>query len=269
MEDFWNNIWTTAGTWLLTAGGKLLLGLVVLFVGLKLSKWVVKKLVGVRALNKNPDVKSFFKSALTIVVYALVIIIVITIWGVPTSSIIAVLGSCGLAIGLALQGSLSNLAGGLMILLFHPFHVGDYISNGTYEGTVEEIGVFYTTAVTFDNRKVVFPNSAISNSALVNLTANDLRRIDLVFEVDVIADQQEVVRVLSEASKACPLVLSEPAPFSALSEIRSGCAIYSQRSWCKTADYWDAYFMLQSATKAALNQNGIALSFPKTGVAVK
>ncbi|MDO4544449.1 MAG: mechanosensitive ion channel family protein [Clostridia bacterium] len=268
MENFWENLWTAISQWIITTGGRIVIGLIVLLIGLRLVKWLTKKLSS-KVFNKNPDIKSFFKSALSILLYALVIIISITIWGVPTASIVAVLGSCGLAIGLALQGSLSNFAGGLMILLFHPFHVGDYIINGSYEGTVEEIGVFYTTAITFDNRKVVFPNASISNSALINVTAKELRRVDLNFEVDISADQKKVISVLTECSKGCSLVLETPEPLCTLSELRGGCAVYTQRSWCRTSDYWDAYYALQTDTKAALAQNGIALSFPKTGIVEK
>lgn len=269
MEEFFDGILAKLGEWIISFGGKLLLGLVVLLVGLKLAKWLANRMIKAKAFSKNADVRSFFKSGLTFVLYALVIITTITIWGVPTASIVAVLASCGLAVGLALQGSLSNFAGGLMILLFHPFHVGDYIDNGTYQGTVEEIGIFYTTAITVDNRKVVFPNSTVSNSALINVTAKDLRRVDLAFEVDVNAESSKVIAALTESAKACPLTISEPEPFAAITEVRGGCAIYTFRTWVKTTDYWDAYFALQSGATKALAQNGIEISFPKTGVAVK
>ncbi len=246
-----------------------MLGLLLLIVGIKLSKWLIKKIINSKALKKNPDLHSFLGSALTAVAYILIIVMVITIWGVPTASIVAVIASCGLALGMALQGSLSNLAGGLMIILFHPYHVGDYIDNGAYQGTVEDIGIFYTTVITIDNRKVVLPNATVSNSALVNVTAKELRRVDLAFEVDVDADRDKVVAALLEAANQCELAIKEPEPFAALSEVRGGCAIYTFRTWTTTKQYWDAYFDLQARAKRALEQNGVAISFPKAAAIAK
>ena len=152
---------------------KIVAALLILVVGLWLVKMIVKLVKKGKKFQKlAPEVQTFAASAVKVLGYALVILMAVATVGVPTASILAVLGSCGLAVGLAMQGSLSNLAGGIMLLIFRPFHVGDYISDGAHEGTVKEITLFYTTIATADNLQVTLPNGALANSAIKNLNAN-------------------------------------------------------------------------------------------------
>ena len=159
---------------------KIVAALLILVVGLWLVKMIVKLVKKGKKFQKlAPEVQTFAASAVKVLGYALVILMAVATVGVPTASILAVLGSCGLAVGLAMQGSLSNLAGGIMLLIFRPFHVGDYISDGAHEGTVKEITLFYTTIATADNLQVTLPNGALANSAIKNLNANKTRRLDI------------------------------------------------------------------------------------------
>ena len=179
---------------------------------------------------------------------------------------IAVIGSCGLAVGLALQGSLSNIAGGFIILVLKPFSVGDFITSGDIAGTVEEISIFHTKVLTVDNRRIIVPNSTISNATLTNVSALKERRVDLTFTAAYENDIDTVERVLTEACLNHELVLKEPEPFARLSAHKDCALEYTVRAWCKAEDYWTVYFDLIKDVKKAFDKNGISIPYPQLDV---
>lgn len=235
--------------------------LLILIVGLWLVKQIVKLVRKGKAFQKlTPEVQTFFASALKVLGYALVIMMAITTVGVPTASILAVLGSCGLAVGLALQGSLSNFAGGIMLMIFRPFHLGDYISDGAHEGTVKKITMFYTVIATADNLQVTLPNGALANAAIKNLNANDIRRLDIDVTLSPAADKAKVCELLLGCAKANDLVLADPAPEALVTVTEGGLPTFKLRTWFKSGDYWTVYFGLNEAVQRALTENALPLA---------
>ena len=166
------------------AGGKVILALVVFIVGRIVINKVMAFIGKGKALSKiDPTAASFFKNAIRTALYVILVVSIISILGVPMASVVAVIASCGVAVGLALQGALGNLAGGIMLLIFRPFAVGDYIIGAGEEGVVKEIGIFYTTLLTVDNKRVTIPNSALTGGNVTDVTAESTRRVDLTFNV--------------------------------------------------------------------------------------
>jgi len=243
-----------------TVGLKLLYALVILMIGLKLVKWLKKRLPAFPFMEKlDAGVRTFLCSALAIALYALLFISIAMILGVPTTSFVAALASCLAAIGLAMQGSLSNFAGGLMLLIFKPFSVGDYISapEQNVEGTVRQITVVYTVLRTYDGIEVTIPNGTLTNSVVKNLTITEARRIDLPFRVSPEHPVAEVEAILAAVAAAEPRVLPDPAPFTRLTEVGGDALTYTLRIWCPNAEYWPVRFDLTRAVKDAFDQHGI------------
>lgn len=232
---------------------------ILLVIGFKLSDWFVRRINRTRAFSHmDPTAQSFLVSILSIGLKLLVVIIAAGIVGVSTASIIAVLGSAGLAIGLALQGSLSNFAGGVMLLLFKPFQVGDYIELATGEaGTVKGISIFYTTLVTPDNRKLVIPNGTVSNGSIINTSAMPQRRVDLEFFTAYGTDAETVSNILLQCADAVGLFLDEPARFARITRTDDHSVVFTFRGWCKTEHYWQANFEMQERVGKAFREAGI------------
>ena len=183
--------------------------------------------------------------------------------GIATSSFIAILGSAGLAVGLALQGSLTNFAGGILILLVKPFKVGDYIIYGGTgeEGTVSKIDIFYTNIITGDNRKIVIPNGSVANSTLVNVTAYDKRRVDLEIGISYAADISQAKEVIKKVASECDTVLKNEEIFVFVSNLDASQVTMGLRVWCKTEDYWQTKFDLTEQIKNVLDDNNIEIPF--------
>ncbi|MBQ1604020.1 MAG: mechanosensitive ion channel [Oscillospiraceae bacterium] len=241
-----------------TYGGKIILAILVFIVG-RLVMNALNKAAG-KAIDKtslDSTVKQVTKNAVKVLLYVILVISVIEILGVSMSSVIAVLASCGLAVGLALQGALSNLAGGLMILIFKPFKVGDYIASAGAEGVVQDISVFYTTIMTVDNKKVLVPNGDLMNATVTNFTGAPQRRIDQDFKITNDIDAEKVKSVLLAAANKTPGVLPDPAPFARLTGVDDDTYIFTVRAWCETAQYWDVYFDLIENCSKALSENHI------------
>lgn len=251
-----------------TTGLKLLIALIVLLVGLKIIKVVVKSIAKGKGFAKiEPSVQSFTKSFLSISLKALLIIIVISILGVEMSSFAALFASAGVAVGLAMQGALSNFAGGLMILIFKPFKVGDYIDTHTDAGTVEEITVIYTILNTPDNKRITLPNGTLTNSSIVNYSANAVRRVDLSVAVDSKSDIEKVKGILLDIASSHSLVINEPsAPFVRLDSQIDQSLVFAMRAWCKKEDYWQIYHDFKEEIKVRFDENQIKA--PKTAISV-
>ena len=232
--------------------------IIILFVGIKLIGRLLNKLKKSKAFDKmSPDLRSILHSTLRIVLYLVLILSVVAMIGVPMASILAVVGSVGLAIGLALQGSLSNLAGGLMIMLFHPFHIGDFITTEDMSGTVREIGLFYTTIETIDNRRIMLPNANLSNNAIDNATANETRRLDLSFPLTQEADFEQAKAILLPLAEQPETLDAPAAPEVVITSLTPLAQTVTLRLWCKTSDYWTLNYRLQAQAMKALNAANI------------
>ena len=248
-------------------GLKIIEAIIVLLVGLKMVKIVKKFLRKSPKLDKmDAGLRSFLGSAASILLYALIIITVAMILGVPVTSFITILASCGVAVGLALQGSLSNLAGGIMLLLFKPFKIGDYIEAAGEAGTVTEISVMYTEIITFDNKRITIPNGSLTNSVIENYSSEDTRRVDLTFNTSYANDVDTVKAVIMKVVENHPAILKTPEPFVRLSAHKDSSLEYAVRVWCKSADYWDVYFDLMEMVKKAFDENGVQIPYPQVDV---
>lgn len=244
-------------------GGKVLSALAILIVGL----WVVnilvkglKKIMSKRGLDKS--LQGFLTS---LIGWALKIFLFVTVagqLGIQTTSFAAVIAAASLAIGMALQGSLSNFAGGALIMIFRPFRVGDYIEAQDVQGVVKEIEIFTTKLNTVDNKEVILPNGALSNGNIVNYSSEKTRRVDLTFGVSYDADIKETKDVLLSVINACPQVLKDPAPAVLVSELADSSVNFITRTWVKSADYWAVHFYLIENTKIALDKAGIEIPYP-------
>lgn len=265
--EYLKKLWTLLEEFAVTYGGRLIVALIILIVGFKLINFFTKKLMNSKALSKlEGSARSFIKSLVGIIAKVLVCVIALSVMGVPMTSIITVIGSCGLAVGLALQGSLANIAGGLVLLLVKPFKVGDFIAAGDISGTVTEIGIFNTKVRTIDNRIIIVPNSTISNATVTNVTELPLRRVDLTFTAAYGDDIAAVKKTLLSVCERHEKILPEPAPFARVSGHKDSAIEYTVRAWCKTEDYWDVYFDLYEQVKAAFDEKGITIPFPQLDV---
>lgn len=246
--------------WATTSGVKLIIGILILSIGFK----IIKKFVNhVMLLLSKRDIdltlRRFLKSLLLSVLKVAVIIIVLEYWGMSLSSFAAVIASAGVAIGLALQGSLSNFAGGFIILLIRPFKVGDYIEAAGHGGTVEQIGLFYTQLVTPDNKQILIPNGSVSNDSLINYSAKNTRRVDLTFSVGYEDDILHVRRVLKDIVNNHKLIINEPEPFIGVVEHGDNAIKFAARVWCNTEDYWTIYLDLLEEVKVRFDEEGITV----------
>lgn len=251
-------------------GLTILKAIVVLVVGLKLIGWVKKWLKNSSKLDKiDPSLRTFLSSFASIGLYILLVIVMAGIVGIPATSFITVLASCGVAIGLALQGSLSNFAGGLMLLLFKPFKVGDFIEACGESGTVTEITVVYTVLLTPDNKRITLPNGTLTNSTIENYSAEELRRVDLEFNTAYDCDIEQVKEIIGQLVEEHPMALAEPQPMVRLAAHGDSALTYKVRVWCKNEDYWNVYFDLTESVKKAFDQNAISIPYPQMDVHVK
>jgi small conductance mechanosensitive channel len=195
-----------------------------------------------------------------------VIIAAINTLGVQTTSFIAVIGAAGLAIGFALQGSLANFASGVMLIIFRPFKAGDFVEAGGTSGAVEAIHIFNTVLKTPDNKKVIIPNSKVTGDNIVNYSAKDTRRVDLVFGIGYEDDIRKAKQTLEQIVASDERVLKDPAPTIAVSELGDSSVNFVVRPWVNTADYWSVYFDLTEKVKLTFDDQGISIPFPQTDV---
>lgn len=256
----------TAYTLGLSYGPKLLLAIVTLFVGLSIINRIVRTAHKHLNTKADPTLGSFIGSLASVALKAMLLIAVASMIGVETTSFVAVLGAAGLAVGLALQGSLANFAGGVLILFFKPFRVGDTIDALGYVATVKEIQIFNTILITGDNRTVIIPNGALSNSSMVNVSRESTRRVDMKFGTSYGDDVDKTKNVLKSLIAADTRILKDPAPLVVLSELAESSVNYTVRVWVNSIHYWDVYFDMQENVKKAFDQQGISIPFPQRDV---
>ena len=241
-----------------TSGFKVLSVVILVIIGLKAIKWIKKWIRTSPRLDKiDTSLRSFAVSFVSVLLYSVLFVTVLMILGVPATSFVAVLTTCAAAIGLALQGALSNFAGGIMILLFKPFKVGDYIEAAGESGTVTEISVVYTELLTFDNKRITIPNGTLTNSVIENYSSEEFRRVDFTFRTALDSDVEKVKRVINDVIEKNPMALKNPEPFVRLSEQGESALTYTVRIWCKNDDYWDVNYDTIENVKKAFDENGI------------
>jgi len=244
---------------------KLALSLLILWIGMKLAKWIsntVRKLA-----VKNPAIdetlSNFLASIVKYIVTAFVVIAAITNLGVETASLVAMLGAATLAIGLALQGTLGNVAAGVMLMLFRPYKLGDYVEVAGNEGVVDDINIFTTNLATVDNVKTIIANGEAWGSTIKNFTSLGLRRVDVDYGIHYDDDIDKAIKVINDVAAAHPNVLSEPhAPWAKVVTLNESSVDIQSRVWCKPEHYWDVMFDLKKSIKEAFDKNGITIPYP-------
>ncbi|MBV4537771.1 MULTISPECIES: mechanosensitive ion channel family protein [Pseudomonas] len=258
-------------TWLpliMEYGSRLLLALLTLAIGWWITNKLsarLGKLVGLR--NADLALQGFISTLANIVLKVLLLVSVASMIGIETTSFVAAIGAAGLAIGLALQGSLANFAGGVLILLFRPFRIGDWIEAQGVSGTVDSIQIFHTVLRTGDNKTVIMPNGSLSNGIITNTNRQPTRKVVFDVGVDYDADLQKARNVLLELAQD-PRVLQDPAPQAVISTLGDSSITVSLRIWTKTADYWDVMFMLNEHARDRLRAEGIDIPFPQRVIRV-
>ena len=256
--------WTTKGVELITEYGIKILGAIIIWM---IGSWIIKKLL--KAAGAVMDKKGFDvslqKFLLNLVGWALKILLILAILsqlGVETTSFAAVLAAAGLAVGMALQGSLGNFAGGVLIMIFKPIKIGDLVEAQGEIGVVKEIEIFTTKLVGLSNREIIIPNGTLSNGNIINYSTEGTRRVDLTFGVGYDSDIKKTKEVLMSVLTSHPKVLQNPAPTVNVSELADSSVNFATRPWCKTEDYWDVYFDVTENVKEALDAAGIEIPYP-------
>lgn len=269
-STFWERLWQTVKTVGATSIFKILLAVAILIVGSKSIKLLLRLLNKSRGYTGlDESVRSFLNSFIRVVLYAVLYITAATALGVPETSLVTALASCGLAVGLALQGSLSNFAGGIMILIFKPFKIGDYIVSGEFEGTVREINVLYTVIITIDNCKVTIPNGSISNAPVTDVTGLPTRRMDIPVGIAYAADIDKALSALLGVAADDNNVLKSPIPEAMVDSLGDSSVNLILRVWVATENYWDVRYRLTKRVKETFDRNGIEIPFPQMDVHVE
>ena len=265
-----NNLFDKLFEWSATGLFKLIVGFIIISIGFKIIKRLVNHFI--RFLEKREvdiTLLRFLRSLISAALRIALIMPVLAYWGIDLTGIAALVASAGVAIGLALQGSLSNFAGGFIILLIRPFKVGDFIETGVYSGEVEQIGLFYTTLKTVDNKQVLIPNGILSNGSLINYSANPTRRVDLMFSVGYDSDTSHVKRILTNIVKSHGLILKEPEPLIRMNAHGPSSIDFVVRAWCNTQDYWTVYFDLLEEVKLVFDKENISIPYPQMDLHVR
>ncbi len=248
-------------------GLKVLAAILILFIG-RIAAKIIKNLIAkvMTRAKVEQTLITFITNLIYVAITALIIVAALSKLGVQTASFVAVLGAAGLAVGLALQGSLSNFAAGVLLIIFKPFKVGDFINGGGGDGVVEEISIFTTTLKTVDNKTIIIPNAKLTGDNITNYTANKTRRLDLTAGVSYSDDLSKVKEVLYDIIKKDERILSDPAPFVGVSELADNSVNFTVRPWVKTTEYWDIFFDLQETIKKRFDQEGISIPFPQRDI---
>ncbi len=250
-------------------GLQLLGAIAILIVGRWIAKLIHKGVVkGLEKAKLEPILVRFFGSLAYALLMVFVILGAINQLGVQTTSLIALLGAAGLAVGLAMQGSLANLAAGVLLIIFRPYRIGDFIEGGGTSGTVEEVQIFTTVLKTPDSRRVIVPNSQIMSGTIVNFSAHPERRVDITVGVSYDADSDHVRKVIHEVLAADERVLAQPEPVVAMLAHGDSSVEWIVRPWVRTADYWKFYWDTMEAIKRAFDREGIAIPYPQRDVHV-
>lgn len=247
----------------------IVLAIVILIVGLILTKISVKLLSkGLSKTKLELTVIKFTTQVVRIILYVLLVTVVMSTLGIPSTSIVTVIGTAGVAIGLALQNSLSNVAGGFLLMLTKPFKIGDYIISNGVEGTVSQISILHTRLDSFSNQAIFIPNGQVVNAVVVNNSGNSTRRVDLKFSISYNDDYNKAREIIMEIAENHPMALKSPAPFVRMLEHGASSIDIATRIWVRTEDYWDVYFDVTEQVRAAFIANDIEIPFNQLDVHV-
>ena len=249
---------------------RILFAALVLWIGMKLIKYVIKRFKKSKLFEKlDIGLAVFLASAGKIALYIVLFLTILSILGIETASFLALFTTGGVAISLAFQGAVTNLAGGVMILLFHPFRVDDYIETAEVAGTVKEINVLYTIIITPDNKRITVPNGSLTNTAITDYSTETTRRVDLVFSAAYASDIDQVKALILENALAHEKVLRDPPPDARLKAQSPNALDFQLRAWCNPEDYWDVYFDLNEDIKKAFDEKGIEIPYQQLDVHMK
>jgi small conductance mechanosensitive channel len=253
--------------WIVNYGLNFIGALLIFFIGKIVVGYIRKFLEKLLKKSKtDPTLVSFISNLAYVGLLVVVIIATLNKLGVQTTSLVAVIGAAGLAVGLALQGSLSNFAAGVLLIIQKPFQVGDYIQGAGTSGTVEHISIFSTQLKTPDNRKVVAPNSKLINDNITNFTANETRRLDMVVGVSYSDDLDKVKKTLWQILEEDERILEEPKPTVGVTELADSSINFVVRPWVKTSDYWALHYDLHEKVKKRFDQENISIPFPQQDI---
>lgn len=266
-EFDWAGLIETVKTIGISFGGKLIVALLIFYIGRIVAKLVTRTIRKVMVAQEVDKILETFVCNLAYwLVMIFVIIAAINQVGIQTTSLIAIMGAAGLAVGLALQGSLSNFAAGVLIVLFRPYRVGDFVEVAGISGTVVQVQILTTVLKTGDNKQIVVPNAQIMDSIITNYSANDQRRVDMLIGVGYDDDLDKVRKTIKELVDADERILQEPECLIAVSELADSSVNFAVRPWVKTADYWGVMFDLTEAIKKRFDRDGISFPFPQQDV---
>jgi small conductance mechanosensitive channel len=251
------------GVWVMN----ILFAILIVVVGRIVVKWLMKlvRKLMVRA-DFDPILVNFASSIVNVVLMLFVFIAALDQLGVDTTSLIALIGAAGLAVGLALQGSLQNFAAGVMLVVFRPFKIGDVVDAGGAMGKIEKISIFSTTMITPDNRDIIVPNGQIYSGTITNYSANETRRVDLVFGIGYGDDMRKAKEIMEDIVAKHELILDDPAPGVAVAELADSSVNFNVRPWVNAADYWTVRADVIEQVKTAFDENGISIPFPQMDV---
>ena len=271
----WQQVWQTVQNWLTTTGIRVVISIVIMIVSFSIINWLSKK-IAKRADKKVENNKKIDKTIYRTLSYVtkvglkvLVVIALIGYVGIDTSAITALLASLGVGVGLAINGTLSNFAGGILILITRPFKDDDYIDACGYSGTVEDIRICHTKLRTTDNKVIYLPNGKLSTSEIVNYSEKDLRRVDLTFSISYSDDFEKAKKVIEDVWNQNELILKAPAPSVRVSAQSASSIDLTAKVWCKNEDYWTVDFDMLEQVKTAFDQNGIQIPFNQLDVHIK
>ena len=266
----WQDLLNTVINWCMTTGIKLVIGLILMIILFKITNVLTKKMYKkLKAKNVDETILRTSTSTIKIIVKGLIVLCFVSYVGIETASITALITSCGVALGLALQGALSNVAGGIIIIIMRPFRIGDYITTNGQGGTVEDIHMFYTTLVTPDNKVVHVPNGSLANNVIVNNSIKDKRRVDVVMTIAYDADFEKAKQLIFDLCAQNELIDKDPAPFVAVGTYQNSGIDLNIRVWANNKDYWTVHRYLMHEIKKTFDANGIEIPFNQLDVTIK
>lgn len=270
----WEQFWQTVQGWLTTTGVKILISIVLILVSFavinKIAKSIERK--GKKLEDDGKVDKTLYRTlsyVAKITLKVLVVIAVVGYLGLDTSGMSALIASLGVGVGLAVNGTLSNFAGGVLLLITRPFKVDDYIEACGYSGTVEDIFICNTKIITPDNKAVYLPNGKLSTSEIVNYSEKELRRVDLTFSISYKDDFEKAQKLIFRAAENENLILKDPAGTVRMSSHGESAIVIAAKFWCKNGDYWTVYFNMTEAVKKSFDENGVEIPFNQLDVHVK
>ncbi|MCD4737428.1 MAG: mechanosensitive ion channel [Bacteroidales bacterium] len=266
MENF-QDIFTSVSDLIVAYGGKLLLAIITLIVGFWVIRVIVKTFQKVMTKREvDPSLQSFLKPLVSILLKIMLVISVASMIGIAMTSLVAILAAAGLAVGLALSGTMQNFAGGVMLLIFKPFKVGDFIDAQGYSGSVKEMQIFNTILNTPDNKIIIIPNGGLSNGPMTNYSTMPTRRVDFTFGIGYEDDIEKAKLSLEKIVTADKRILKDPEHFIGVSELADSSVNFAVRVWVNSSDYWNVFFDITEKVKKTFDVDGLSIPYPQTDV---